>query len=581
MQPSATEPTPTQEAPTEPETTTGSTPSASEPTGPTTVQRLPDSLKGTEWERLPTARRVVALTFDACGNEAGAASILATLAAKRAPATFFLCGRWVEEYPDTARRIAAHYPVGNHTFSHPHLTQLSNAAVRGEVRNGARAIHTATAVDPRPLFRFPYGDRDERTIALVNELGYGSIRWTVDTLGWKGVEGGQSATSVAERVIAALQPGEIVLMHVGGANDGSTLDADALARVIHAIRARGYGLTNVYAYAGRYAHVADDASARFSASAGWGTSSWNPQRYGDGYHYAMPAAVSDPARFRVRVPQTAAHRVYAWWPADPDYNSAARIALDTTAGRRWFVVDERTNGGRWNNLGKFQLSAGDRQIVRIARRTNGQGLLIADAVRITTPRPPGSASAATTLRWGSHGPRVRRLQSRLAALRYLPTGSVDGVFGDRTWHAVVALQGWEGLHRDGVVGPATRAALERARPPRAWGALRQGLELNLARQVMLLVSGGATVRAVHISSGRPGYCTPSGRFTVYRRERLAWSERYHAWMPYALYFYGGYAIHGYPDVPAQPASHGCVRVPMIEAPTVWSFAPVGTRVWIR
>lgn len=554
-------------------------PSASEPAGPTTVQRLPDSLKATEWERLPRVRRVVALTFDACGNEAGAASILATLAAKRAPATFFLCGRWVESYPDTARRIAAHYPVGNHTFSHPHLSQLSNETVRDEIRNGARAIHAATAVDPRPLFRFPYGERNERTIGLLNELGYGSIRWTVDTLGWKGAEAGQSATSVAERVMAGLQPGEIVLMHVGSANDGSTLDADALARVIDAIRARGYGLTNLFAYAGRYAHVADDGSPRFSASASWGTSSWNSQRYGRAYHYAKPSALPDPARFRVRVPQSAAYRVYAWWPANADYSSAMRIAVDTMVGRRWLVVDERANGGRWNYLGKFRLSAGDRRIIRVRQTTGGQGLLIADAIRITTPRPPGSAPA--TLRWGNRGAGVRRLQARLAALRYLPTRSASGVFGDRTWHAVVALQGWEGLHRDGVVGPATRAALREAQPPRAWDQLRRGLQLDLGRQVLLLVSDGIATRAVHISSGRPGHCTPTGRFTVYRRERLAWSERYQAWMPYALYFYGGYAIHGYPDVPAQPASHGCVRVPMVEAPTVWSFTPVGTPVWIR
>jgi peptidoglycan/xylan/chitin deacetylase (PgdA/CDA1 family) len=545
------------------------------------VQRLPDSLKGTEWDRLPTRKRVVALTFDACGNADGAPSILATLAEKRAPATFFLCGRWVESFPATAKAIAARYAVGNHTSSHPYLTQLSNAAVRAEVRKGARAIHAATGADPRPLFRFPYGERDERTIRLVNELGYGSIRWTVDTLGWKGLEGGQSATSVVERALRGLQPGEIILMHVGAANDGSTLDADALASLIDTIRARSYRLTDVYAYAGRYAQIADDVSVRFSASGNWETSSSNPERNGLAYHYAQPGAVSDPARFRVGIPQSTTYRVYAWWPADPNYNSASAFALDSIAGRSWFHFDQRANGGRWNYLGKFRLSAGDRRIVRIARRTDGRGLVIADAIRVTSPRPPGSAAASTTLRLGDRGPAVRRLQSRLATLRYLPSGSADGVFEDRTWHAVAALQGWEGLDRDGLVGPATRAALERARPPRAWGGLRRGLELDLTHQVLLMVSGGATVRAIHISSGRPGYCTPVGRFSVYRRERLSWSEHYEAWMPYALYFYRGYAIHGYPDVPAQPASHGCVRVPMLEAPTVWSFAPLATPVWIR
>jgi lipoprotein-anchoring transpeptidase ErfK/SrfK len=145
----------------------------------------------------------------------------------------------------------------------------------------------------------------------------------------------------------------------------------------------------------------------------------------------------------------------------------------------------------------------------------------------------------------------------------------------------VAFQGWEGLQRDGIVGPKTTPALPRARAPRPWGGLRRGLEIDLRRQVLLVVSGGATLRAVHVCSGRSGYATPAGRFSVYRRERLAWSAPYQVWMPYALYFHGGQAIHGFSYVPAQPASHGCVRMPLVEAQFVWLFARPGTPVWIR
>lgn len=566
-----------------PQTTARATapPTPAAPTGPATTRSLPPSLEGTEWTRLPTRSRVVALTFDAGGNAGGAASILQTLAAKGAPATFFLTGRWAEQFHATARTIASRYPVGNHTYSHLYLTKLSDAAVHSEVSRGARATGTATGADPRPLFRFPYGDRDKRTIGLVNGLGYGSIRWTVDTLGWKGTSGGQSDETVVQRVLAALKPGEIVLMHLGAASDGSTLDADALPSVIDAIRARGYKLTDVYAYAGRYAQVADDGSTRFSASTSWRTSSWSHRRYGHAYHYTQAAQVADPARFRLRVPQTAVYRVYAWWPAGPQYNSAARIGLETMFGERWVAVDQRARGGRWNSLGTFRLSAGDGWIVRIARSTGARGLVIADAIRITTLPPPALASASPTLRWGRRGANVRRLQARLVVLRYLPRGSVNGVFGDATWHAVVAFQGWERLHRNGIVGPKTNAALERAGPPGSWGGLRRGLEIDLARQVLLLVADGTTVRAVHICSGRPGYSTRTGHFRVYRRERLSWSVPFRAWMPYAIYFYGGQAIHGFEYVSAEPDSHGCLRMPMLDAPTVWSFAPVGTPVWIR
>jgi peptidoglycan/xylan/chitin deacetylase (PgdA/CDA1 family) len=209
---------------------------------------LPPSLVGTEWTRLPTAKKVVALTFDCGSNAQGVDSILATLRAKRAAATFFMCGRWAESYPARARRIAARFPVGNHTYSHPHLTSLSDAAVRRQVRRGEAAIREVTGRDPRPLFRFPFGDRDERRIRIVNSLGYGAIGWTIDTLGWKGRHGGQSSSAVVARVLDGLRPGAIVLMHVGAAPDGTTLDAAALPRLIDRIRTRGYRLVTIAAY---------------------------------------------------------------------------------------------------------------------------------------------------------------------------------------------------------------------------------------------------------------------------------------------------------------------------------------------
>jgi peptidoglycan/xylan/chitin deacetylase (PgdA/CDA1 family) len=183
---------------------------------------------------------VVALTFDAGGNNAGVAPVLKALADAGVPATFFLTGRWTEVYPADARRIAASYPVGDHTYSHPHLTQLSDAAVNEEITHAASVIKNTTGRETRPLFRFPYGDVNARVLADAHALGYGGIRWTVDTLGWEGRSNGQSETTVINRVVGALRPGEIVLMHVGAANDGTTLDASALPALISAVQARGY-----------------------------------------------------------------------------------------------------------------------------------------------------------------------------------------------------------------------------------------------------------------------------------------------------------------------------------------------------
>lgn len=202
---------------------------------------LPASLRGAEWERIPTSRKVVALTFDAGANADGVPAILRTLEATDTPATFFLTGRWTEAHPDLARRIASSYPVGNHSVTHPAFTTLSDAQVRREVGDAEGTITRIAGRSPRPLFRFPFGDRDARTIRLVNDAGYGSIRWTVDTLGWKGTSGGMSASAVVDRVVATAGPGQIVLLHVGShPTDGSTLDADALPRIISELKARGY-----------------------------------------------------------------------------------------------------------------------------------------------------------------------------------------------------------------------------------------------------------------------------------------------------------------------------------------------------
>jgi peptidoglycan/xylan/chitin deacetylase (PgdA/CDA1 family) len=220
------------------------------PTTPPTEHGVPGSLLGTQWFTLPTTRKVVALTFDAGANADAVPSILQTLSAKGVPATFFLTGKWVQAYPSYASQIGASYPVGNHSFSHPDLSTLSDQEVRDEITTSAEAIQAATGRDTHPMFRFPFGASDTGTIAIVNSLGYGAINWTVDTRGWQGIEkGGQSVDLIVDRVLDALQPGEIVIMHVGSnPDDGSTLDADALPRVIDEIRARGYTFVTVDQY---------------------------------------------------------------------------------------------------------------------------------------------------------------------------------------------------------------------------------------------------------------------------------------------------------------------------------------------
>lgn len=216
-----------------------------------TLQRTASSLvekwRGQDIEVFPTTQKVVALTFDGGADNSAVDSIISTLKANGVPATFFVTGDFAHDFPSDVRGMSqAGHPVGNHSNTHPYFTQLTDAAIRSELAAAESAISSLTAKPAKPLFRFPFGDRTAYDIQVVNNTGYIPIRWTVDTLGWKGTTEGITTSIVRQRVLSALKPGAIVLMHVGAhPEDGSTLDADALQGMINDIRARGYTFATV------------------------------------------------------------------------------------------------------------------------------------------------------------------------------------------------------------------------------------------------------------------------------------------------------------------------------------------------
>ncbi len=180
---------------------------------------------------------------------------------------------------------------------------------------------------------------------------------------------------------------------------------------------------------------------------------------------------------------------------------------------------------------------------------------------------------------GDRGPGVRAMQEDLARLSYLAPRFVTGSFDAATWQAVVGFQGYSRLERNGVATALTVASLMRAERPQARhvdGAAH--VEVDLDRQVMMLVHGsGVVTRLIHISSGITGN-TPAGSFTVTRKERMSWSKPFKAWLPYASYFFEGFAMHEFPDVPEYAASHGCVRIPAGDAAAVYAFTEMGMPV---
>jgi peptidoglycan/xylan/chitin deacetylase (PgdA/CDA1 family) len=232
--------------PAPPAATAAPTPAVSAP-GAAAAAAIPASLLGQDVEVIPTSQKVVALTFDAGANADGLPAILSTLTSQNVKATFFVTGNFANANPTSVRDITARgHRLGNHSMTHPYLTKLSDAAVLNEINGARTAIMAAGGGDPKPFFRFPYGDRTAHTISLVNGAGYIAVSWTVDTLGWKGTSGGVTTQTVVDRAVGAARPGEIVLMHVGSnPDDHTTLDATALPTVIAKLKALGYGFVTL------------------------------------------------------------------------------------------------------------------------------------------------------------------------------------------------------------------------------------------------------------------------------------------------------------------------------------------------
>ena len=129
--------------------------------------------------------------------------------------------------------------------------------------------------------------------------------------------------------------------------------------------------------------VDNTTSGRFTASTNWSTSSTLTGRYGADYRYARPVAASDPAWYKVNIPETGTYRVEVWYPASTANNAATPYIVVTSTGNKTVYVDQRSNGGTWRSLGNFTLTAGDANKVGVSRWASGTAYVVADAVRIT------------------------------------------------------------------------------------------------------------------------------------------------------------------------------------------------------
>jgi peptidoglycan-N-acetylglucosamine deacetylase len=191
----------------------------------------------------------VALTFDAehpdrSGASAGTVDrILATLRAAKAPASFFVQGRWSEAEPATVRRIVDDgHQVGNHSHYHARMTLLSDDGIRADVEAADAAVSRASGLPTAPWFRCPFGDGhdDDRVIEILDGLGYRDVHWHVVVEDWEPWRTAHDITREAIEGAMRQGDGAVVLLHTW-----PDRTADALQAIVDGLRARGADLVRV------------------------------------------------------------------------------------------------------------------------------------------------------------------------------------------------------------------------------------------------------------------------------------------------------------------------------------------------
>ncbi|MDW8810591.1 polysaccharide deacetylase family protein [Streptomyces scabiei] len=206
-----------------------------------------------------TGDKTVALTFDAdmtagqgdraaTGERFDNPELIAALRRLQVPATLFMTGRWVEEYPIQARSIGRDplFEVANHSYSHHAFTEdchglptMAPDRMRADLERAYRVFREAGVTDPMPYFRFPGGCYDSRALRRLSASGVTAVQWDV-------VSGDAFATDaddVVRQVLDGVRPGSVVVMHC--TRSAAPVTEKAVRRIVPVLRARGYRFVKV------------------------------------------------------------------------------------------------------------------------------------------------------------------------------------------------------------------------------------------------------------------------------------------------------------------------------------------------
>ncbi|WP_425340351.1 delta-lactam-biosynthetic de-N-acetylase [Ammoniphilus resinae] len=182
-----------------------------------------------------TTQKELYLTFDNGYENGHTSKILDVLKEKKVPATFFVTGHYIKDQPDLLKRMVAEgHIIGNHSWSHPDITTVSNDKMSQELNRVRDEVTALTGQMEMLYLRTPRGIFSERTLAKSKELGYTNVFWSIAYKDWdpKNHKGWRYAY---DNVMGQLHPGAVILLHAVSKDN-----ADALGQIIDAARQQGY-----------------------------------------------------------------------------------------------------------------------------------------------------------------------------------------------------------------------------------------------------------------------------------------------------------------------------------------------------
>jgi peptidoglycan/xylan/chitin deacetylase (PgdA/CDA1 family) len=218
------------------EDTPGASPSPS-PTPASSPEASTGASKPATWFSVNVDGPYIAMTFDDGPSPETTPRLLDILKQRNIKATFFMIGQNAERNPAIVKRILAEgHEIGNHSWTHPQLSKLSDDRVTEEINKTQNAIKDASGYTP-VLMRPPYGAITARQKDWIEkQFGLSVIIWSVDPFDWKR----PGASVIEERILAGARPGAIVLSH-----DIHKQTVDAMPATLDALAAKGFKFVTV------------------------------------------------------------------------------------------------------------------------------------------------------------------------------------------------------------------------------------------------------------------------------------------------------------------------------------------------